>query len=42
MADFCYVKKDSKDLILNDNVRPMFKLFRKINLGHEAAKHKML
>lgn len=38
VSDFC---RSSKELVLNDDARPKFKLFRKINQCHDAAKHQM-
>lgn len=37
MATFCEVRE--KHLFLLNDAKPKFKLFRKINLGHDAAKH---
>lgn len=37
MASFCRVH--NKQLYLLEDAKPRFKLFRKINLGHDAAKH---
>ena len=38
MEYFC-VMNGKKELELRDGVRPMFKLFRKINLNHDITRH---